>query len=354
MMGLPIFIAPVCWDIYPRCTYEQTTFNMFVHTSLFLFIPLILLNLKIILDKKLLINIIIFLFYSIVCLSKNSLYSFVLLFSLSPIIFGWGGLNLSLERINYKYFLYAAAVGSIASLGAYLVVGGEQYLASLVIYSYLNYWNDYMIILWLISFSSHGFSNKSIVSSKMEFLLVFVLISGAVLLSASRASIVFLIFAFIGFAKDVKLNFFHFMAPIGLSLTALANDRRLNEKFESVLHADPVSGRGDIWESGFAILAENPIFGVSDIDISSLHSTWVDIFVIFGLSSVFLFTVLLISIRKLISNSIQKTISLGLIGFFLGPFSFNVPLRQLNIFFALFILISLALSARRNFCAHSK
>ena len=184
--------------------------------------------------------------------------------------------------------------------------------------------------------------------------LIFVLIYGALLLSASRASIVFLIFAFIGFAKDVKLNFFHFMAPIGLSLTALANDRRLNEKFESVLHADPVSGRGDIWESGFAILAENPIFGVSDIDISSLHSTWVDIFVIFGLSSVFLFTVLLISIRKLISNSIQKTISLGLIGFFLGPFSFNVPLRQLNIFFALFILISLALSARRNFCAHSK
>ena len=63
MMGLPIFIAPACWDIYPRCPYEQTTFNMFVHTSLFVFIPLVLLNLKIILDKKLLINIIILFIY---------------------------------------------------------------------------------------------------------------------------------------------------------------------------------------------------------------------------------------------------------------------------------------------------
>lgn len=287
-------------------------------------------------------------------MAKNSLYFFVLLLSLSPIIFLGGGLNLRLNRINYKYFLYAAAVGAIISLGTYLIVGGDQSLASLVIYSYLNYWNDFIIILWLVALASHGFLNKSIVSSRSEFLLVFMLISGAVLLSASRASIVFLIFTFIGLAKDIKLNFIHFVAAIGLSFIALAKDERLNEKFQSVLYGDPVSGRGEIWETAFALWSENPITGVSDIDISSLHSTWVDMFAIFGLSGVFLFISLLISMRRVISCANKKTISLGLIGFFVGPFSFNVPLRQLNILFALIILISLVLNADRNLFDHSK
>lgn len=354
ILGLPIFIAPQCWDIYPRCVLEQVSFNMYVHTSLLILIPLSLVNFKINLNGKFLINFGIFSIYLIICAFKNSLYALVLLLSLAPLVFDWDWLNIFPSRLNYKIFLYASAVGAITSLVVYLVVGGDQYLASLLLYSYLNYWNDYIILLWLISYACYGISNKKIGCLKMEFLSVLLLIAGAVLLSASRASIVFLIFVFIGFARDLKLNKFYYFATVIFSVLLLINDDRLYEKFQSVLYGDPFSGRGDIWEMGLSLWSENPIFGVSDVDISSLHSVWVDIFVLFGLSGVFLIVFAVTSVARVVSISRHKTLSLGLIGFFLGPFSFNVPLRQLNILFALLILTSLVLSARRNSCAHAK
>ncbi len=351
ILGLPIFIAPQCWDIYPRCVLEQVSFNMYVHTSLLIFIPLFLVNFKINLNSRFLISFCIFSIYLIICAFKNSLYALVLLLSLVPIIFHWDGLNIYPSKICCEIFLYASAVGAIASLVIYLVVGGDQYMASLLIYSYLNYWNDYIILLWLISYACYGFSNKKIDYLKRVFLPVLVLIAGAVLLSASRASIVFLIFVFFGFARDLKLNKFHYFAAVIFSGLLLFNDDRLYEKFQSVLYGDPVSGRGDIWELGLSLWGENPFFGVSDVDISSLHSAWVDMFVLFGLSGVFLILFATTYVARVVSISRHKTISLGLIGFFLGPFSFNVPLRQLNILFALLVLISLVLSARRNSCA---
>lgn len=101
-------------------------------------------------------------------------------------------------------------------------------------------------------------------------------------------------------------------------------------------------------------MSENPFFGISEVDISSLHSTWADMFVLFGLSGLFLIVLSIMSVARAVSISRYKTLSLGLIGFFLGPFSFNVPLRQLNILFALLMLVSLVSSARWNSCVQVK
>lgn len=223
---------------------------MYVHTSLLVFLPLFLVNFKINLNGNFLRNSVIFSIYLIICAFKNSLYALVLLLSLTPIILDWGRLNIYSSKINYRIFLYASAVGAVASVVIYFVVGRDQFLASLLIYSYLNYWNDYILLLWLISYAYVRSINEKKVFLKIEFLSILFLISVAILLSASRASIVFLLFVFIGFARDLKLNKFYYPVAIFFSVSLLFNDDRLYEKFQSVLYGDPFSGRGDIWAGG--------------------------------------------------------------------------------------------------------
>lgn len=258
-----------------------------------------------------------------------------------------GGLKLNLAIIHYKAFLFTAAIAASSSLFVYIAKNYDQYAASLVIHSYLNYWNDYIILLWLVAVASTDLSKgNNIVRFRIEFISVFILIAIAILLSASRASIVFLMCVFWGAVKDFKLPKYGYLIGIILSIFLIINDDRLGQKLESTFYGDSVSGRAEIWAGGIEILRDYLFFGPSNVDVTSFHSMLLEMLIVFGISSFGLILIVLISSIKVILASRCAVLSYGFFGFLLGPFSFNAPLRQLNILFILSLLVLLIVDSR--------
>lgn len=90
LLGLPIFVAPECLNIYPACGFDRENFNLLLHVSLFVLIPFFL-KAKFSISHTMFLVLLIYSGYLVVAFVKWSLYSLVLLFSLAPFVVAWGG-----------------------------------------------------------------------------------------------------------------------------------------------------------------------------------------------------------------------------------------------------------------------
>lgn len=344
ILGIPLFFVPECFNIYPLCGDGNSIFQLKITLALFGMVFMMLRLVKFSFTNEILFVATIFFIFVIISLVKQSIYSLVLLISVTPFLVAWFNVRPQNNgALWYREFLFAAFIGSISSIIVFFIFGMDQYEASLVLYSYLNYWNDYVILLWVVAavlFTRSSYCNGHTLG--VMFNLVFLSISVSTLLSVSRSSLVFLFFVFIGFANLMQFKWKSIVFLIIPSLIIFYFSDRFQEKLLSIMYGDPFSGRGSIWLSGLSDLYNYPFFGVPSVAISSHHSTVLDILVSFGLSSIFIFFVIALSVYKILNRAQSAPLLFSIVGFFLGPLSFNEPLRQLNIFLLFTILIAIS------------
>ena len=355
LLGLPFFIDWRCFNFYPLCALDSGKMSPVVHCmSPFIFFFLISALSKGLLrniDNLFIIILIVFLFFIITIFRPiNNMFdvSVILLqmlpFSLFLLRFREFMNYAEISQISFV-FLYASLIAAVSSLAVFASLGGDQFMASQIIYGYLNYWNDYTILLYGISVVMNSVSSSYTSGIKHEnvWLIVFIVVFLSVCFSGSRASLLFIWFLFFGMPIA---NFKKFLMSIGcialVSPVVLSNER-IYVKLKRIITGDIYSGRDDIWGNAFQSFMNTPLFGIESSNISSLHSTFIEL--LFFVGVFWFFVIILISLLffvnlyKVKHHLNDSFIVFLLLGFAFGPMAFNAPLRQIHIFLLVSYLI---------------
>lgn len=350
LLGLPVFIDLDCLSIYPFCGGLPELFSLKVQIA----VPLIFFWIFWCIYKGAARNIqntyflfgLALLFLSVVMLriGGDSLYVLLVLFQLLPIFI----LLLEFSKVNnllYSFkkipnvFLIASIIAAFSSISGFVIFKGEQSRVSEFIYGYLNYWNDYTILLFSISVVMRqvlGFYSER-KELTILWVFAFALVVLSTVLSGSRASLIFVVVLFFGIPiSNFKKIFFAFLGFCLLVPVAIQNER-LYVKINRILEGDVYSGRDLIWGQALDAFFENPFFGIERLpELSSLHSTFAEMVFFLGLFwfplviSVIMLALFYVYMKAQIFN--VSFLNFLYVGFLLGPFAFNAPLRQFHIF----------------------
>lgn len=252
-------------------------------------------------------------------------------------------------RKTMRCLLFTLTVGSLAPFVT-AILYGRDFSAS-VFHGYYNYYQDMLIVLLCCFFGLVAELKKyrSVhYVSRVFFIVLTLFVFCSVVFSGSRSSIVFISLLLI-FHNPLILLSVLFVLYFSYVFGFL--DEYIYDKVEYMINKDPSSGRYDIYESVLDNLSWLPK-DAFDTSLSSAHSGYLELLSLYGLLPsvlmlVYIFLVVFFFSRSLLGE--QRLLFLGLmLGFFLGPFAFNAPLRQLAIIASLLFLFFLYKSFSKN------
>jgi hypothetical protein len=339
LMGIPLFFDLNCLNIYPLCQSNNNRFSLIFHAVLPLCLLVIYRLVKKIPPSINTINLIILLsiyILIIILLRWNDIeislfliilqvsIIFLIFFDFQDIIIDMSHINILSEIVNG-----AIIIGSLSSIIAYIYTLNKIENASSIIYGYFNYWNDYLIILLSVSIYLNYIENKKVIINKKLFLAIF-LIFICIILSGSRASLIFFIFVIYGIKKFINLKYLLICTIVGF-IFAYAYVDRFKDKIKQIVSDDYDSGRFNIWSSGIDKI-DNIFIGSNAGTISSYHSTWIQFLLEGGLITFFITSlIILYGVNRFKGILFTHFIGFFTLGLCLGPMLFNMPLRQAHI-----------------------
>lgn len=354
VLGLPIFVDLNCFNIYPFCFTSFSAFSLVIQGST----PIVFAWLFHTLATRVTRNfrnlcvadVIYTLFFVIIFIRPENDYFYVALILLQL-------LPLSLLLLDYSVvqkpeilnllstlFIRAAFIAASSSIIVFIFSAGNQYQASQIIYGYLNYWNDYTILLFglAVVMKQSAELDCSRKELSMTWSMIFMLIFMSTVFSGSRSSLIFALVLFFGIPISRVKKLLASLVVVSLIVPVLLRNERLYTKFERILVGDIYSGRDLIWGDTLNRFMKTPFFGIDSTELSSLHSTFAEIIFFVGLFWLpVVASIIVLSFYQVyrIARAVDIPFLMFMfLGFFLGPFAFNAPLRQLHIY--LLIMIS--------------